>query len=289
VARLLFSAADLTSASLFILRGVRFILAACGDRPYAWGSFNRRPRMKRNVMWVGAAMALLCSTAALAQDDESESSSDSITSEELPSSSGWSVSSGKTIGRGNKAIHGQLGWPGLSGTFLLGINDKLDVGGRLAFNYGLEGAFAIVPGFKLQGVVRLNFVETSQINFGISLEPGFYWYGFNFYSLLGIALPVSANLGIRASSALMVNVGVDVPMSIAFFSGAYPGYSFYPYYYTGSSAVLFLPIQMGGGVEYSVNQQLAITYNLRIGPFISSAGGYVTIAMNALMGVAYRF
>jgi hypothetical protein len=230
-------------------------------------------------------LALLCSSAAFAQDEQVSATSDTSSG-----GSRWSVLSGQTVGRGNKVLHGQLGWPGASGAFLYGVNDRFDVGARLSLNYGIEGYFAVMPGFKAQGVLRFNFVNNNQFNFGLSLEPGFYSHFSYYYSMFGIALPVGLNFGIRASSALMVNVGMDVPLSIAFFSYPtnYPGYGGY-YYYSGSNAVLMLPILVGGGIEYAINQRVALTYNMRFGPVFSGYyGAPVAVTMYGLVGVAFR-
>src|SRR5215218_989355 len=51
---------------------------------------------------------------------------------------GWSVLSGKTVGQGNNVFFGQVGWPGISASLLHGGTDRFDIGGRFAFNWGVE-------------------------------------------------------------------------------------------------------------------------------------------------------
>lgn len=187
---------------------------------------------------------------------------------------GWSVLSGKTVGAGNNVFHGQIGWPGLSGTLLHGASSKLDIGGRFTFNYGFEGAVEdISPGFKLQGVLRLQLAQIQKVSLGLKFEPGMMLYiedGANF----GIALPVGFVVGIPASSALTINAGLDVPLSIHF----------------GDNSTAFIPILFGGGMEYFLDNRVALTFNLRLGPgIVTRGGGGTNFVLESLFGVAYRF
>lgn len=186
---------------------------------------------------------------------------------------GWSVLSGQTLGAGKNAFHGQIGWPGLSGTLLHGVNGNTDIGGRFGFNYGFEGFVNDVnPGFKLQGVLRHKFAQIEKVSLGLKFEPGMYLYldhGADF----GITLPVGFVVGIQASSALMINAGLDVPLSILF----------------GDNSTAIVPILFGGGAEYFLDQRLALTFNLRMGPSIITAWEHTEFTMETLFGVAYRF
>lgn len=201
---------------------------------------------------------------------------------------GWSTLSGKTVGNGSTVIQGQLGWPGLSGTLLIGVAPKLDLGGKLTFNYGEEGIVTrVVPGLKLQGVLRVELLETSRINLGLKFEPGpiFYFEGPN-TTRIGLALPIGLTLGIPVGSAVMVNAGLDLPMYVFF----------------GPDGGLNFPIMVGGGMEYFISHNLAINFNLRMGPtagnyyyynpyyYPFNRGYYYTapFTLEALMGIAFK-
>src|SRR5262245_29391960 len=70
---------------------------------------------------------------------------------------GWSLYSGQTVGGGADVVAGQIGWPGLSLTYLHGATDRFDLGVKLTpINYGFEGITQrVYPGIKIQGVARL--------------------------------------------------------------------------------------------------------------------------------------
>jgi hypothetical protein len=193
-----------------------------------------------------------------------------------------SVLSGRTIGNGADAIHAQFGWPGIGITYLHGADHNLDFGGSFTFNYGYEGVPVINPGLKLAGVIRLNLVDGGKVNFGLRFDPGISMYFGNNYSRyfndsgfqFGLALPVSLAFGIPIGDAVMINFGLDVPMTI----------------FLTPDAVFELPFLFGGGVEYHVDSHLSLTANTGFGPdvFIRN-GSYTEFNFKVLMGVAYRF
>ena len=94
---------------------------------------------------------------------------------------------------------------------------------------------------------------------------------------IGLALPVGLTLGLPVGSALMLNVGVDVPFYVLFGGGGGPVF----------------PLLVGGGLEYFVDRNLAVTFNVRMGPSIG-AYGYVVrrhdarFTLDATIGIAYR-
>ena len=140
---------------------------------------------------------------------------------------GWSVLSGQTVGQGGNALVGQAGWPGVSLGLLHGATSRFDIGGKFTFNYGREGIVtSVVPGLKLQAWMRLMLLQTPQLNVGLSFAPGplfyFYNYGFTTYTDVGLALPVALTLGLPVGSALMLNIGIDVPFYVIFGSGGGP-------------------------------------------------------------------
>jgi len=172
-----------------------------------------------------------------------------------------SVLSGKALGSG-MVVHGQAGWPGLSVSLLTAAGGgPLDLGGRFSVVYAYEGITqtAGVPGLKLQGVLRLQLLDRGRFNLGLRFSPGVFVAFFPGDLELGMPLPVDLALGIAVTPKLMVNFGVDVPAFLAF--GPYGG--------------LAVPLLLGGGVEFAIDRQLAITVNLRAGPSVPLTGsGY---------------
>ncbi len=222
--------------------------------------------MKRGLS-LGVLLGLLCvSSAALAQEEVS-----------YGRGQGWSVLSGQTVGNGT-ALVGQVGWPGLSLGLLHGATNKFDIGGKLSFNYGREGIVtSVVPGLKLQAWMRLMLLESSRVNLGLSFAPGPFFYFYNNYTDVGLSLPIALTVGIPVGSALMLNVGMDLPFYVIFGSGGGPVF----------------PILLGGGLEYFVDRNLAVTFNVRMGPSIFPYDdfryrGRARFTMEAMFGIAYR-
>ncbi|QRN99780.1 hypothetical protein JRI60_12495 [Archangium violaceum] len=222
--------------------------------------------MKRGIS-MGVLLGLLCvSSVAMAQEGVS-----------YGRGQGWSVLSGQTLGNGT-ALVGQVGWPGLSLGLLHGATNKFDIGGKLSFNYGREGIVtSVVPGLKLQAWLRLMLLESSRVNLGLSFAPGPFFYFYERYTDVGLSLPIALTVGIPVGSALMLNVGLDVPFYVIFGSGGGPVF----------------PILVGGGLEYFVDRNLAVTFNVRMGPSIFPYDdfryrGRARFTMEAMFGIAYR-
>lgn len=187
---------------------------------------------------------------------------------------GWSVLSGRTVGAGRLALHGQAGFPGISLGLLGGLSNRFDVGGRVTFNYALEGR-TDRGGFdnelKLQVPLRLGLMDTGRFNLGLHFEPGPLFWFHRFHTDYGLALPLGLVAGFPVGSAMMVSASLEVPFYVLFDIGVYT------------------PLLFGGGLEYFIDRSLAVTLNLRMGPTFRSVGGGSPFTLNMLAGVAYRF
>jgi len=186
------------------------------------------------------------------------------------------VLAGNAIGAGNDVAHVQLGWPGLSGTLLHGLTDKADVGGRFSFNYGYEGITEVTPGFKLQGVLRLELMDTPRYNLGLRFDPGFLLYFDNMFPddiMFGLTIPVALTFGLPINRQVMLNFGMDVP-----------------FFFAVNFEQFVVPILFGGGVEYQLDENMAITFNTRFGPAIVAAdrGSDSDFAFQMLFGLAFK-
>jgi hypothetical protein len=192
---------------------------------------------------------------------------------------GWSVLSGQTMGQGGTALVGQVGWPGVSLGLLHGATSRFDIGGKLTFNYGREGIVtSVVPGLKLQAWVRLMLLESSRVNLGLTFAPGPLFYFYEDFTDVGLSLPIALTVGIPVGSALMLNAGLDIP--------------FYVIFGPGGGAVV--PLLLGGGLEYFIDRNLAVNFNVRMGPSIGAYEDFrgrsrARFTLEALLGIAYRF
>lgn len=186
----------------------------------------------------------------------------------------WSVVGALTAGTGGNVVEGGLGWPGLYASYSRGLTSNFDLGVRVTFNYGLEGLVTrVLPGAKLQGLVKFRVVESGQLSVAITFEPGplFAIDRFN-NSLIGFALPVGFRMGIAVSSAITLGFSLDVPLWVQF----------------GGGGGVNVPILPGLGLEYFIKSELVAFFKTRMGPSIRP-GGALELAFDAHLGVGYRF
>jgi len=190
----------------------------------------------------------------------------------------FSVFGGDPLPTGSSLLHAQFGWPGISATFLTGATQKASFGGRFTFAYGREGQVGgILLGLKFQALVRLGLIDTGKVSFGIDFAPGFAMYfpgagGVGAYTELGVALPVSFVLGFHLSDALALHAAVELPMLVTF-----TGYS-----------TFYVPIYVGGGLEYALDKSLYLTLSLQTGPMIDVRINRPAYGLEGLFGLAFR-
>ncbi|MFZ5445030.1 MAG: hypothetical protein ACOZQL_33880 [Myxococcota bacterium] len=186
----------------------------------------------------------------------------------------WSAIGARTLVPGSNLLEGAVGYPGLSVGFLRGVLPGLNVGGRAAFVYGVEGVLREWgPGFKAQALLKYRFLDVERVSLGVVFEPGVSVYGSYLQGTrTALVLPVGLRLGIAASSALTVAIHLDFPMWIEL--GQFGGFNF--------------PILSGGGAEYFITSQLAVFARARIGPTLRTLR-QAEVTFDASLGVAWRF
>ena len=86
------------------------------------------------------------------------------------------------------------------------------------------------------------------------------------------ALPVELKLGIAASSALNVGLGIGIPFWIQF----------------GAGNGVVVPFLIGGGAEYFLRSDLAVFFDLRMGPTIFGNARPATFTFDAKIGVGWH-
>lgn len=186
----------------------------------------------------------------------------------------WSVVGALTAGPGGNVVEGGLGWPGLSAGYSRGLAPNFDLGVRISLNYGLEGLVTrVLPGAKLQGVVKFRAVESGPLSVAFIFEPGpLFAVDQLGNSLIGFAVPVGFRMGIAVSSAITLGLSVDVPLWVQF----------------GGGGGVNVPILAGLGLEYFIKSELLAFFKTRMGPTILP-GGSLALAFDAHLGVGYRF
>jgi hypothetical protein len=187
----------------------------------------------------------------------------------------WSVLTGRTVGAGNNVLHPEVGWPGIGATFLHGSSSKFDIGGRFAFDYGSNVAFFVNPGLRFQAVLRFTLLDTGFVSLALYTAPGIGLY-FAGGGAFGILLPIGVQVGIHPSRLVAIALGFDIDLAL--------GIGFQGGFAAG------IPILFGPGVEFNATRDLAITFNLRLGPGIGVSGGGsgVGFAFRGLIGIALK-
>ena len=188
----------------------------------------------------------------------------------------WTVDSGETVGAGNNVVRGQVGFPGLWADIIHGVDPTLEIGGRLQLNYGVEGLTdATHFEMALNFLLRKQFVDNGKFKFAGTFNPGILFYTAFSTTTFGITFPIEAQFGIPLDQKLTLNASFGLPMWVTF----------------GTFSAFYLPILFGGGVEYLLEPNLALTFKLRVGPTIEFANGGSAsgFTLNALLGVAYKF
>jgi hypothetical protein len=189
--------------------------------------------------------------------------------------------SAQTVGAGKTFLHLQAGYPGIFASLLAG-QGGMDIGGKFGFVYGSEaGVGAAAVGLRLQGLLRFLLTEINDVKLGLEIEPGIYTYFPTGGVLFGLVIPVKFTVGIPITSAIAVHAGADLPIQINITNGF----------------GMAIPILLGGGVEYFLNDSMSVNARLRLGPSIIISGGGggvggggagVIFGLDALVGFAMR-
>ena len=192
------------------------------------------------------------------------------------SAEGWSAQAGQTIGSGGGLFWAQFGWPGISADLAYGVSHTLDLGGRFTFNYGEEGITdTSVLGLKFQFTLRTQLLHKPKFDLALRFDPGLLLYFPNSTTVAGMTFPVGLEMGFPINPKLRLAGTFDLPFWVTF----------------NNPARFFAPILFGGGVEYLLQHDLAVTFRLKMGPTIASGSfprnTYFTLYL--LAGIAYRF
>lgn len=192
----------------------------------------------------------------------------------------WSVVGGRTVGERRGAFEFGVGFPQVSVAYRRGLAPRFDVGGRVSFVYAQEGMVrAIVPGLKLQGLLKFQLVDSGAVSVAATFEPGplfnvFAYGGYPYPSttLWGFALPLGVRVGVAASSALTLGISFDLPIWIQF----------------GTLGGVNVPVLPGVGVEYFVKSDLLLFARVRMGPTIRPWPYTAEFTLDACIGLGLR-
>jgi hypothetical protein len=186
----------------------------------------------------------------------------------------WSTTAGRTVGMGNTALQLEAGWPGVSFTYLHGVDERTDWGFRASFNYGLEGTNQAENGVNLALAFRRTLGWISDTAVAVEAAPGFSIYSNNGSKMVGIGGPIGLVCGFKLDPQLTFDVGATLPILISF----------------SNPAGLYFGPQFGIGGEYLIDANVAITLRVRVGPEFALHSGSTnsSAGFTTLLGVAYN-
>jgi|KBSSwiS6_1023812.scaffolds.fasta_scaffold08213_2 hypothetical protein len=218
--------------------------------------------MRSAVSW-SAVLTVCVAGAARAQADVVSSTG----------SHRWSVQSAETVGPGANVGVFQAGFPGVDLMLIHGLDQTTDVNAHVGLNYAFEG---LTTNSRFEFTAQVG-IRKELLTFGgnvkmsgrfdpgiiIAASPGQF----------GLKIPLGLELGIPLSSVMIINASFDLPLYFTF----------------GDFNAFYIPLLFGGGVEYLIQPNLAITGKVKVGPTFVTNGGGTNFTLYVLAGVAYKF
>jgi hypothetical protein len=185
----------------------------------------------------------------------------------------WTATAGRTVGTGNAVLQAEAGWPGIGFTYLKGLDERSDIGFHIGFNYGFEGTSTTATGVNVAVPYRRTLATSGDTAFAFQMQPGLSIYSNN-GAMVGVGGPIGVVAGFHVSPPLTLDLGADVPVLLSFSNPA--GFLFGP--------------QFGGGGEYLIDRNLAVTARFRVGPrfALDSAGTASQTGFETVIGLAYN-
>jgi hypothetical protein len=188
-------------------------------------------------------------------------------------SSRWSVDSGNTVGAGVNVFAGAVGYPGVDLRLIHGLDPTTDVNAHVGINYAFEG---ITRGTRFEftaqvGIRKELLVLGDHMKLAGKFDPGIIVASSP--GEFGLKIPFGLELGIPLSQVLTLNASFDLPLFFTF----------------GDFNAFYIPLLFGGGIEYLVNPNLAITGKLKVGPTFGTNGFPTSFTLYALVGAAFKF
>jgi len=217
--------------------------------------------MRSAVSW-SAVLTVCVAGAARAQADVVSSTG----------SHRWSVQSAETVGPGANVGVFQAGFPGVDLMLIHGLDQTTDVNAHVGLNYAFEG---LTSNSRFEFTAQVG-IRKELLTFGgnvkmsgrfdpgiiIAASPGQF----------GLKIPLGLELGIPLSSVMIINASFDLPLYFTF----------------GDFNAFYIPLLFGGGVEYLIQPNLAITGKVKVGPTFVTNGGGTNFTLYVLAGVAYK-
>jgi hypothetical protein len=189
----------------------------------------------------------------------------------------WDLLAGGIPSSGS-LVEGALGFSGLPRVaYHYTLDPSLSIGGMVSFDYAyFAPKFAFSPLLLLQVPVRYSLYRTPTLSIGVRGDPGlgFFFSGGPLPASFALLFNVSGSIGYTVQNRFIVGGGIDVPIALIIPTA-------------GGTTDLAFPILFGPLFEFHVTPPLALTFNLRFGPHINTAGSTL-FGLQMMAGIAYR-
>ena len=185
----------------------------------------------------------------------------------------WSVLTGETVSPDRDAIAFEVGWPGVSFTYLHGVSDRTDVGIRFDLLYSYENTTDTAFGIGADVPLRLVVNRSDLVSIALHVDPGLRIYSRNGGTDFMMRFPVGGAIGVQATPELRLAASADLAMAINW----------------THTAFFEIGPQFGLAGEYAVDRKLMLGLNTKFGPqFITLSGTGAQLAFTVQAVVGYR-
>ncbi|HEY4884522.1 MAG TPA: hypothetical protein VII08_12890 [Myxococcales bacterium] len=185
----------------------------------------------------------------------------------------WSLVTGETVSPDRDAIGFELGWPGISFSYLHGTSDRTDVGARFNLLYGFENTTHTAFGAGVDVPFRLVVNRSNKVSVGLHIDPGLRIYTRNSQTDFMTRFPVGGVIGFQATPELRLAASADLSMAVNW----------------THTAFFEISPQFGLGAEYAVDRNLLVGLNTKFGPqFYTYTASQTDFAFTTQIMIGYR-
>jgi len=218
--------------------------------------------------WALIAVLLLTASAAIAAPAPA-----AATGAPAGAPGHWSVLTGETVSSDRDAIAFEVGWPGVSFSYLHGVTDRTDVGIRFDLLYSYENTTDTAFGVGADVPLRLVVNRSDLVSIALHVDPGLRIYSRNGGTDFMTRFPVGGVIGVQATPELRLAASADLAMAINW----------------THTAFFEIGPQFGLAGEYAVDRKLMFGLNTKFGPqFITLSGTGSQVAFTVQAVVGYR-
>jgi len=183
----------------------------------------------------------------------------------------WSIVTGETVSPDRDAIAFEVGWPGVSFSYLHGMSDRTDAGIRLDLLYSYENTTNTNFGVGADVPLRLVVNRSGLVSIGLHVDPGLRIYSRNGGTDFMTRFPVGGVVGVQATPELRLAASADLAMAVN---------------WTHTTFFEIGP-QFGLAAEYALDRKLMVGVNTKFGPqfiTLSGTGGELAFTVQAVVG-----